>query len=407
MKFNSDRNGTHDSIINHIWVPSFKKYARVSQAENDKAYDSLCYNDFLSSMLMSLFVCPIMLFYLIYALCISYFNPWTATGIYKLSAIVVMLTSSLIMITWFFLSKKRRVTKIDEAGSFAFHLSIVVGVFLFFLSDIYGAKNGVTGFSASFIWFIALGIYPLTNMALFLTISGLSLIASFGTIIPFWSHLEFPFQYFIVVIGVLFVAFYFRCFRYRNAINEIRSNEKARVLEEKSLLDELTKVGNRRAMNNFVSLMVERGKIKESTLTLIIFDVDNLKSYNDNLSHLAGDDCLVKSVRACERAFPSDFTNIYRFGGDEFIILLSNVNDERVSTTIKNMIDSIAKEKIPAPKALNKQYLTISIGASTYHLDDKYSFEEQLKSSDKELYLAKQHGKGCGYYNDKIIEDNN
>lgn len=403
----SEKNASahHNSLLGYFWIPRFRKEAHVTPEEHSAILPDLYLGDLLNRCLISLLAAPVMVFYLIYGLFVHFFDQFPLYAIFKLAAILTMLIPSagVLIIRFSFRKKERLYAKTAECIASVYDFLMLAGIFLFFLSDKYDPNqsgNGLVamGFSASYLWFMAFGVLPLSSIFSFSLTAGLAFVGTCAAVIPFYSEIQFPFQYFIVVIGAIMVGVYFRNSHYRNALNDFRSKENTRSLFEESSTDELTGVGNRRALNDFIALYVEHAKIKDSNLTLIIFDIDNFKEYNDNFSHLAGDNCLIQIVKATQKAFAGELADFYRFGGDEFIVLLANAEEKVLVHSLQGMLDSVKMEAIEAPRVLNKPYMSISIGCSTLHIDEHYSFANHLRASDEALYKCKGAGKGKAFY---------
>ncbi|RZA32902.1 MAG: GGDEF domain-containing protein [Lysobacteraceae bacterium] len=158
--------------------------------------------------------------------------------------------------------------------------------------------------------------------------------------------------------------------------------------------DGLTGIANRRHFEDTLRLELKRARRTGAPLSLLLFDVDFFKKYNDRYGHVAGDDCLrqVASALCAGLARPSDLAA--RYGGEEFAILLPATGQvgaryvaERLRLTIMDL--GIAHADNPLGIA------TISAGACTFHGtpasgDDPEAFVRQV---DALLYRAKAQGR--------------
>lgn len=197
-------------------------------------------------------------------------------------------------------------------------------------------------------------------------------------------------------------------------------------LEEISLIDPLTEVGNRRHFHQSIEKMhydVLRYKSNKSQYGLIICDIDNFKLHNDTYGHLEGDkilktiaQSLVTSLRLSDEIFRVESkntehhhaddqnskidttlleksVNIFRFGGEEFVIVLPGQDVEGtrgVAERIRAHVESLQIES----KKTEAGILTISCGISVYDgKDDKRTWENVLNDADEALYSAKSSGK--------------
>ncbi len=156
--------------------------------------------------------------------------------------------------------------------------------------------------------------------------------------------------------------------------------------EKKARIDELTGLFNRRSLDEMIDSEISRHGRYGGVFSLAILDMDGLKSYNDTYGHLAGDSLLKTvggNIKAALRT--SDFA--FRYGGDEFAILLpqTTIDDalmvlERVHKRIGEGVDT------------SKMEVTASIGVACWP-DDGISQTDIIASADVTLYRAKRNGR--------------
>lgn len=100
----------------------------------------------------------------------------------------------------------------------------------------------------------------------------------------------------------------------------LRLEEQQRALRMAAFTDELTGAWNRRYFSRFLDAAIEQARGARRTLTLLYFDIDDFKVYNDRYGHAAGDEILVETVRLLESVIrPGD--KVCRIGGDEFVVI--------------------------------------------------------------------------------------
>lgn len=171
--------------------------------------------------------------------------------------------------------------------------------------------------------------------------------------------------------------------------------EEARSRIEKiSETDELTKLLNRRGLENRLEDIF---KDENSNGVLIIFDLDNFKSVNDILGHPIGDEVLKIFSRCLTNSFRENDI-ISRIGGDEFVVFINkNIELDILSSKLDGILNYIRSD-------LNYYYknygLSTSIGVA-YKDNDINTYEELYQKADKALYKAKNLGKDRVYLSNK------
>lgn len=164
-------------------------------------------------------------------------------------------------------------------------------------------------------------------------------------------------------------------------------------LQTLSMEDHLMKIGNRRAME------VDLGHTHSSSIryktpySVILIDIDFFKLYNDFYGHQAGDDAL-KSVAKLLKDNIRESDRLYRYGGEEILILLPQSTSEEAEIVARKLAASIEKSEISHEKSLYN-YLTVSCGGACAINDDTFvsNWEHLVKKADKNLYQAKDKGR--------------
>jgi diguanylate cyclase (GGDEF)-like protein len=155
-------------------------------------------------------------------------------------------------------------------------------------------------------------------------------------------------------------------------------------LEERSLTDQLTGVGNRAAFDLRLVEEVRRALRHGTGLSMLLVDVDHFKDFNDSFGHPAGDRALQKVAQGlrCERS--GDF--LARYGGEEFVVLLPATPAEDARVIAERLRRVVAALEIP------ERPVTVSIGVSTLLAGDTDQSRLVL-AADQALYRAKRAGR--------------
>lgn len=140
--------------------------------------------------------------------------------------------------------------------------------------------------------------------------------------------------------------------------------EASRNFHEKlSTTDALTKVYNRRFLEDFSKQYFEILKREKNSFSLLLVDIDDFKLINDSFGHDVGDKVLIELVTTIKNIIrDNDF--IVRLGGDEFLVLLPNTNLSHAKVVANKILS-----KINSLENGNKNF-TVSIGSSEYTIDD-------------------------------------
>lgn len=195
-----------------------------------------------------------------------------------------------------------------------------------------------------------------------------------------------------VVICSLFYYMYFQAVFYSK---EMEANEiKAQKLRQESELDLLTGLYNK---VTFVKKTDEFLRYNNISSSMIFFDLDHFKEFNDTQGHLAGDELLKAVAKILKSTFrATDF--IGRFGGDEFCVFMANVNYEFAHKKAEHLLQSL---QIPIPN--DNTIVTASIGIAYLEENLKVTCQDMLDTADKALYNSKKNGRNC-YTLERVCE---
>ena len=169
-------------------------------------------------------------------------------------------------------------------------------------------------------------------------------------------------------------------------------NDKLQTL---STEDHLMKIGNRRSMEVDLGHTHASAIRYELPYTVLLMDIDFFKLYNDHYGHPAGDEAL-KSVATVLKENIRGSDRLYRYGGEELLLILPNTNVAQAEKVARKLLSSLVKYSIPHEKSIHK-VLTISCGgACVFNKGEMFgSWEELLELVDSNLYKAKNSGRNC------------
>ncbi|MDZ7994908.1 MAG: diguanylate cyclase domain-containing protein [Nostoc sp. EfeVER01] len=174
---------------------------------------------------------------------------------------------------------------------------------------------------------------------------------------------------------------------------ELALQDANQKLEQLANLDGLTQVANRRCFDARLKAEWKRLAREQQPLSLIMFDVDKFKLYNDYYGHLAGDDCLMRIAQTVQKTIHRPADLVARYGGEEFLVLLPNTDLEgaiKVAQSIQQAIHALA---IPHIQSDVKNIITVSLGITSRLPTWDIRPDTLIASADKALYHAKQNGR--------------
>ncbi|VVP77392.1 hypothetical protein PS918_01984 [Pseudomonas fluorescens] len=161
-----------------------------------------------------------------------------------------------------------------------------------------------------------------------------------------------------------------------------------RAATQSALRDPLTDTGNRIAMDQTLEREIEVSRRHQQPLSLLMLDIDHFKSINDTHGHGVGDEVL-KAVAASIKNQLRNVDMVFRFGGEEFLIVLSSTPREAAAMVGERLRFAVqAQQYIADDRSIE---LTISLGCST--LLPGESAESLVRRADNALYIAKREGR--------------
>jgi len=157
------------------------------------------------------------------------------------------------------------------------------------------------------------------------------------------------------------------------------------ALRELSLVDELTKIYNRRGFWTLAEQQVKVAHRTRKEMTLFYADLDDLKRINDTFGHDAGDQALIEAADLLRDVF-RDSDIIARIGGDEFVVLAIDIAEGKASALTRRLGERLEARNARAEGAWQ---LTFSVGVCRYSPDRPCSLQDLLTQADRKMYQDK------------------
>lgn len=180
---------------------------------------------------------------------------------------------------------------------------------------------------------------------------------------------------------------------YRNIAEKLKiANQK---LQQLANSDGLTGLANRRYFDDYFQQEWKRLSREQASLSLIMFDVDYFKNYNDTYGHLLGDECLRKIATVLKKAIKRPADLVARFGGEEFIILLPNTDLKGAIHLADKIRLQVKSLDIPHTDSNVSDCVTVSLGVASTIPQFNILPRTLIAAADEMLYKAKSTGRNC------------
>lgn len=173
---------------------------------------------------------------------------------------------------------------------------------------------------------------------------------------------------------------------------EQRLQEAYNAVEALAVTDELTGLSNRRRFDQYLTNEWRRSMRDCQPLSLLMLDVDKFKSYNDTYGHQRGDSCLKQVAEACLDVVSRPGDLVARFGGEEFVVVLPNTEDEGAMHVAEDICAALRNRRLPH-SGNPSGFVTISAGCATMVPRFGKHAPELIEMADQALYSAKHNGR--------------
>lgn len=229
-------------------------------------------------------------------------------------------------------------------------------------------------------------IYPLILLnffmvapliALLATGAVLSVLVTYASLVPgavFESHYQML-SFLVTAITAGIMSFIFAQ----------RAAYQRRQLQSWATRDPLTGARNRRVMDQELKIAVANKRRHQINSAVLVIDMDHFKQVNDQFGHAVGDQVLVKFVELTNRCFRHE-DRLFRFGGEEFLLLLCNTNEKGLRAAALQLQAQI-NQHLKSPGGP----VTVSMGGAVLYASERW--QDWLQRADHQLYEAKRAGR--------------
>lgn len=173
---------------------------------------------------------------------------------------------------------------------------------------------------------------------------------------------------------------------------EVRAlNARIEEIHKESMIDALTGLANRRGFETKLSEAATRRSGSNSSVCVLMGDVDHFKGFNDKWGHSAGDQVL-RLVAQAFKAHTLDGDTVARIGGEEFVVILDDTTLEKAVSVAGDICRSVASKKV-VRKATGETLGTITVSIGVARLEQGESINDMIERADACLLAAKQAGR--------------
>lgn len=170
------------------------------------------------------------------------------------------------------------------------------------------------------------------------------------------------------------------------------SQEKTQKLMVLSQTDALTGLQNRLHLDDDIEDLLQACRSDGKPFSLVLLDIDYFKQFNDAYGHLLGDKCLQTIAAILREAVKRSGDKVYRFGGEEFVILLKDTDQDGAWRFAQRLRAAIEREAIPHKQSGVASIVTTSMGIATCN-NPEVDTQALLNRADTSLYEAKASGR--------------
>lgn len=308
----------------------------------------------------------------------------------------MMVAASLAML-FFVTAYKEYDSQLARFGLLAFYTVVIASVTVFMVS----CNFHNIGLSISMCYLFVIMIAP-TYRALDAVVVCLLIAVSWwlpGQLL--YAENYNMFKHFLLRFSIVAGFIAIRHIFLRQSANERSVKEMSNAFIKLAYNDVMTGTLNKKAMETYCTYVAE--KMAPERVSVIIYDVDDFKSYNDHYSHMKGDEALRRVAGSVVKVLEGSDRYLFRFGGEEFVVVLPDVAEDEARRIAGELLAAVRAAAIPREDLPDKSIVTASFGVacgSSRELRDL----SVIAKADRQLYVCKNSGKDCVSASDVIYK---
>ena len=233
--------------------------------------------------------------------------------------------------------------------------------------------------------FFAGVVYGVITVAVFITLCSYILFAADGWFVVAHYTTEFKLRLLYSFATVTFLSSFYEHSR-QTSFNIVK--DLSDKFEKQAQQDILTRLPNRRGIQQFIEFESARARRQKKPLTLILCDIDRFKRVNDQYGHDGGD-VVLKHVSDLFKASIREQDGVARWGGEEFLFVLPDTDESNAVVLAEKVRETLAT----SPVDIQQKNVVITASFGVAQIDFEQGLDKALTLADKALYKAKEKGR--------------
>lgn len=299
-----------------------------------------------------------------------------------------MMVGSCLAMLVFLLFYKKYGSPLARFALLAFYTMVIASVAVFMVSCNY---HGI-GLSISMCYLFVIMIAPTYQAVDTIVICALIFITCWlPKIFPYGENYNL-FKHFLLRFAIVVGLIAVRSIFIRQSDNERHIKEMSNSFLKLAYNDVMTGTLNKKAMESYRTYVAEQ--LAPEKVSVIIYDIDNFKSYNDHYSHIKGDEALKRIAGSIVQTLAKSDRYLFRFGGEEFVVILPDIAEDEARQIASELLSAVRAAAVPRDDLPGTDIVTASFGVACGTAEELNSLSIITKA-DKQLYVSKNSGKNC------------
>lgn len=299
-----------------------------------------------------------------------------------------MMVGSCVAMFFFLKFYKNYGSELSRFALLAFYIIIIASVTIFMVSCNYHK----IGLSISMCYLFVIMIAPTYKLVDTVIVCLLILLSWWlPSKLPYADNYDL-FKHFLLRASIVAGFIAIRSVFLRQSANERYVKEMSNSFIKLAYNDIMTGTLNKKAMEAYCTFITER--MRPAEVSVIIYDIDNFKSYNDHYSHIKGDAVLKRVAESVVKVLERHDSYLFRFGGEEFTVILPNMSEREARFLASELLDAVRGAAIVREDLPGKSIVTASFGVAS-GTNEALRDLSLISEADKQLYVSKNRGRDC------------